>query len=227
MLAGCAMSTLQLTRYCATHPENADILLVEEDPARNELYAHALRSAGFRVTQRHNGHDALKAILARPPQLVVTDVTLPGIDGFELCRRVRAIEKTASLPAITVAALAEREQRAAAESAGFDSVLTVPCAPIDLLSEIYRALERSAELRARAEALRTKAAALRARSAAALSEGAAAHAASAALGANGAVAGQCTPRLRVEFNRTFVRCRDSGSRAGKARGYGTSPTTYV
>ena len=169
------MSTLQLSRYCAAHPETADILLVEDDRARNQQYADALRNAGFRVTQTHNGLDAWNAALAQPPHLVVTDVALPGMDGVELCRRLRSIEKSASLPAITVTGLARREQRAAAEAAGFDAVLTVPCAPTDLLSEIWRALEHSTELRARAEALRMTSGALRGRSATAQTERAPAH----------------------------------------------------
>ncbi|HET7220172.1 MAG TPA: response regulator [Vicinamibacterales bacterium] len=139
-------------------------MLAEDDRARNQAYAEALRSAGFRVTQTHNGLDAWKAVLARPPHLVVTDVSLPGMDGVELCRRLRSIEKTASLPAITVTGLTDREHSAAAAAAGFDSLLLMPCAPTDLLSEICRALERSAEERARAGALRMKSAVLRTRS---------------------------------------------------------------
>ena len=168
---GCfIMSTLQLSRYCASLPENADILLAEDDRARNQLYADALRSAGFRVTQTHNGLDAWKAALAQPPHLVIIEVSLPGMDGVELCRRLRAIEKTASLPAMTVTGLTDGEHRAAAEAAGFDSVLMSPCAPTDLLSEICRALERSAEIRARAGAARSRSA-TRARAATAPSAG--------------------------------------------------------
>jgi CheY-like chemotaxis protein len=143
------MSTMELRRFCAARPAEADILLVENDRASNDVYAKALRGAGFRVTQAHDGLEAWRALLSHPPHLVVTDLAVPGMDGVELCRRVRSIQKTASLPMITVTGLAGSSDRGIAAEAGFDEVLTKPCTPAALLDAIARALERSAERRAR------------------------------------------------------------------------------
>ena len=154
------MSTMELQRFCAARPAEADILLVEDDRDSNEMHAAALRRAGFRVTQAHDGLEAWRAVLAHPPHLVVTDLSVPGLDGVELCRRVRSIQRTASLPMITVTGLAASSDEPAAADAGFDEVLTKPCTPATLLDAICRALERSAERRARAQAQRARSVAL-------------------------------------------------------------------
>jgi CheY-like chemotaxis protein len=151
----------------------AHVLVVDDNPDNNEMYATALRGAGFRVTQVHDGMQAWKQVLSQPPHVVVTDLAIPGMDGFELCRRLRAIERTAGLPVITVTGLARDTDVQQAESAGFDAVLVKPCDPSTLLAAVNRTLSRSAELRqrsllqrSRVDELRKHAALVRERSAA-------------------------------------------------------------
>jgi CheY-like chemotaxis protein len=131
----------------STSADVAHVLLVEDDPDNNDMYATALRGAGFRVTQVHDGLQALRHVLAQPPHVVVTDLAIPGMDGYELCRRLRAIEGTAGLPVITVTGLARDTDVQQAQGVGFDAVLVKPCDPSALLAAVNRALAHSAELR--------------------------------------------------------------------------------
>ncbi len=144
------------TMPASTAADLAHILLVEDDPDNNDMYATALRGAGFRVTQVHDGLQAWKQVLSQPPHVVVTDLAVPGMDGFELCRRLRAIERTAGLPMITVTGLAHDTDVQQAQGAGFDAVLLKPCDPSTLLAEVNRTLAHSAELRMRSQVQRRR-----------------------------------------------------------------------
>jgi CheY-like chemotaxis protein len=145
----------------STAADPAHVLLVEDDPDNNDMYATALRGAGFRVTQVHDGLQAWHQVLSQPPHVLVTDLAIPGIDGFELCRRLRSIERTAGLPMITVTGLARDTDVQQAQGAGFDAVLLKPCDPSTLLAEVHRTLAHSAELKMRSQVQRRRVAELR------------------------------------------------------------------
>ena len=91
----------------AQQPE-ARLLVVEDDPNIVELLAASLRYAGFEVMTARQGQQALTAAGELRPDLVVLDVMLPGIDGFELCRRIRA---SSGLPIILLTARGEEADR--------------------------------------------------------------------------------------------------------------------
>ena len=113
------------------------VLIVEDDQDGRRMYADWLTNAGFRVDQAHNGLQALERALDSRPHVVVTDLNIPGIDGFELTRRLRQDSRTRDVPVIAVtgyAALASDPARA--RRAGCDAVLPKPCSPEDLEAAI-------------------------------------------------------------------------------------------
>jgi two-component system, cell cycle response regulator DivK len=109
------------------------VLLVEDDQAGRRMYAEWLAGVGFRVEQAHNGLQALERAFDAPPHVVVTDLNIPGIDGFELTRRLKQDARTRDVPVLAVtgyAAFASDPERA--HRAGCDLVLAKPCSPADL-----------------------------------------------------------------------------------------------
>src|SRR5262245_37278077 len=119
------------------------VLLVEDDQDGRRMYADWLTHAGFRVDQAHNGLQALERAFDSRPHVVVTDLNIPGIDGFELTRRLRQDSRTSDIPVIAVtgyAAFASDPGRA--RRAGCDAVLPKPCSPVDIeaaIRELIRA----------------------------------------------------------------------------------------
>ena len=114
-----------------------NVLLVEDDQDGRRMYVEWLTGAGFRVSQAHNGLQALERALDLLPDVVVTDLNIPGIDGFELTRRLKHDPRTRDIPVIAVtgyAAFAADPGRA--HRAGCDVVLPKPCSPDDLESAI-------------------------------------------------------------------------------------------
>jgi two-component system cell cycle response regulator DivK len=118
------------------------VLLVEDDPEGRRLYAEWLTDAGFRVEQAHNGLQALDRAFGSRPDVVVTDLDIPGIDGFELTRRLKQDLRTCEIPVLAItgyAAFASDPVRAL--RAGCDAVLPKPCSPDDLETAIRSLLE--------------------------------------------------------------------------------------
>jgi len=113
------------------------ILLVEDDEDGRRLYALWLTQAGFSVTQAHNGLQALEGAFESVPDLVVTDLNIPGIDGFELTRRLKQDPRTRQVPVVAVTGYAAfQADPGRAIRAGCDAVLEKPCSPDDLESAI-------------------------------------------------------------------------------------------
>jgi CheY-like chemotaxis protein len=119
------------------------VLLVEDDLDGRQMYATWLMGAGFNVQQAHNGLQALERAFDSMPDVVVTDLNIPGIDGFELTRRLKQDPRTSSIPVVAVtgyAAFASDPDRA--RRAGCDAVLPKPCSP-DELEAVIRSLMRA------------------------------------------------------------------------------------
>jgi two-component system, cell cycle response regulator DivK len=113
------------------------VLLVEDDQAGRRLYAEWLTQAGFNVKQAHNGLQALEQALDIVPDVVVTDLNIPGIDGFELTRRLRLDPRTRTVPVVAVTGYAAfAADPARAQRAGCNTILEKPCTPDDLEAAI-------------------------------------------------------------------------------------------
>lgn len=120
------------------------ILVVEDDPDIADLVRRYLQKGGFEVAVRGSGRDALTAIAAEPPDLLVLDLMLPHVSGLEICRIVRSDERTASIPIIMVTARVEESDRIAGLDLGADDYLAKPFSPGELVARVRALLRRTA-----------------------------------------------------------------------------------
>jgi DNA-binding response OmpR family regulator len=119
------------------------ILIVEDDPDIADLVAHYLDKAGFMTEHVTSGRDALTAIAAKPPELLVLDLMLPQVDGLEICRIVRSDKKTAAVPIIMLTARAEESERIVGLELGADDYLAKPFSPNELVARVRALLRRA------------------------------------------------------------------------------------
>src|SRR6476660_7082094 len=117
------------------------ILVVEDDPETRQFYTHALTLAGFRIDHAHNGFQALEKAFTTCPSIVVADIAVPGIDGIELCRRLRADTRTSSVPVLAVTGYGDRHYPDRALGAGANRVLIKPCEADMLIREVRLLLD--------------------------------------------------------------------------------------
>ncbi len=108
------------------------MLLVEDDPDTREMYSRYLSHSGLRVTEARTGRRALERVREARPDVVVTDIAMPEMDGIELSRRLRSTDATHDVPIIAVSGQASERVR----QAGADVVLEKPCEPDRLLHVI-------------------------------------------------------------------------------------------
>jgi two-component system, cell cycle response regulator DivK len=114
------------------------VLLVEDDRDTREMYSEFLSYSGLRVAEAPSGRRALETAREQCPDVVVTDIAMPGMDGLELSRRLRLCEPTRAVPIIAVSGNASERAR----EAGADVVLQKPCAPDYLLHVIEGVLDK-------------------------------------------------------------------------------------
>jgi DNA-binding response OmpR family regulator len=112
------------------------ILIVEDDPDIAQLVARYLDKAGFVTERAVSGRDALHAIKAKAPDLVVLDLMLPHVDGLEVCRVLRANDATAGIPIIMLTARAEESERIVGLELGADDYLAKPFSPNELVARV-------------------------------------------------------------------------------------------
>jgi len=123
------------------------ILIVEDNGDLRELYSKYFTLHGFRVQTASDGQVALAHAVDSRPDLIVTDLSMPHLSGWEMTRRLKHDPRTAHIPVIactggTLTTSAER-----ALEAGCDAYVVKPCLPQDLLQEAHRLLERSPDRR--------------------------------------------------------------------------------
>ncbi len=121
------------------------VLLVEDDPLAREGYAEFLEGGGFRVAQCETAEDAYSRSLELVPDVVVTDIALPGRDGFSLAADLRLQTRTRSIPIVAMTAYWAADVHERADRAGMTSILMKPCQPDHLIAELHRVL-RSTQL---------------------------------------------------------------------------------
>jgi CheY-like chemotaxis protein len=112
------------------------ILVTEDNPHAGLLLEYALEKEGFRPILAMDGMKALEQVAKEPIDLVLLDVVLPGMDGFEVCRRIRTSGNTASIPIIMISAKASEEDRAQALRVGADAYFQKPLGLSELISVI-------------------------------------------------------------------------------------------
>ena len=116
------------------------VLLVDDYRDARDMYGQYLEYSGYQVSQAANGVEALQRALEDQPAIILMDLSLPIMDGWEATRRLKADHRTAGIPvvALTGHALAGVSERA--REAGCDAFVTKPCLPEDLVREINRVL---------------------------------------------------------------------------------------
>ncbi len=119
------------------------ILVVEDDPDIAALVSRYLQKAGYAVEMLANGREALAAIAATAPALIVLDLMLPGADGLEICRAVRANATTAAVPIIMLTARAEESERIVGLELGADDYIAKPFSPNELVARVRALLRRA------------------------------------------------------------------------------------
>jgi two-component system alkaline phosphatase synthesis response regulator PhoP len=120
------------------------VLVVEDDPDIAQLVVRYLDKAGFSTEVLSNGRDAIAAIAARPPDLLILDLMLPQVDGLEVCRIARSSEATASIPIIMLTARTEESDRIVGLELGADDYLAKPFSPAELIARVRALLRRAA-----------------------------------------------------------------------------------
>jgi len=116
------------------------ILVVDDYQDAREMYAEYLQFSGFRVAEARNGNEAVEQAFALKPDLILMDLSLPGMDGWEATRRLKADERTSRIPIVALTGHALAGASEGAKKAGCDSFVTKPCLPDDLVVEVRRML---------------------------------------------------------------------------------------
>jgi CheY-like chemotaxis protein len=125
-------------------PEKSDrprVLLVDDYPDAREMYTEYLEFSGYEVIGAGNGVEALQRAVDASPDIILMDLSLPVMDGWEATRRLKADQRTASIPVVALTGHALAGISEGAKKAGCDAFVTKPCLPEDLVREIKKILD--------------------------------------------------------------------------------------
>jgi CheY-like chemotaxis protein len=124
--------------------DKLEILLIEDYDDTRELYATALRLAGYEVIEARDGSAALERLREHVPDLVLLDIGLPGMDGFQVAAKIREQPGLAETPIVLVSAYVQsRNAEELAGKAGAIFALSKPCAPEELIGAVDSVLRRT------------------------------------------------------------------------------------
>jgi CheY-like chemotaxis protein len=132
------------------------ILLVEDYDDAREMYRDYLEFAGFQVDTARDGHEALEQARRHNPDLVLMDLSLPGLDGWEATRILKKDPATSHLIVVALSAHALSAEGDRARAAGCDGFIAKPCLPHDLVEQITEYLKLQSESSARARRARSR-----------------------------------------------------------------------
>ena len=119
------------------------VLIVEDEPDIRELVVHHLKREGYQVSAASSGEEALRQVLAAPPDLVLLDLMMPAMDGLEVCRRLRQDPATAMLPIVMLTAKGDEVDRVLGLEIGADDYIVKPFSPKELVARVRAVLRRS------------------------------------------------------------------------------------
>lgn len=117
------------------------VLLVDDFQDNREMFADYLVYSGFEVAEAGTGGEALEKAFALRPDIILMDLSLPGLDGWEATRRLKADERTRAIPVVAVTGHALRGHAEGAMQAGCDAFVAKPCMPDDMVKLIRKLLE--------------------------------------------------------------------------------------
>lgn len=128
----------------STHqPADALVLVVEDYQDAREMYSAYLQFSGYRVAEATNGLEAIEKTLELMPDIILMDLALPKIDGWEATKRLKSDERTKHIPIVALTGHALAGFAEGAREAGCDAFVTKPCLPDALVAEIRRMLDRT------------------------------------------------------------------------------------
>ncbi len=128
------------------------ILVVDDDPTNTKLLKFLLSDEGYEVTAVHSPQEALSTLAANVYDLLILDIMMPGMDGLELCRRIRM---TSTTPIIFISARGEVKDKVTGLKAGGDDYISKPFDPNELLARTWAALRRTGQLANSESSLKT------------------------------------------------------------------------
>lgn len=117
------------------------VLMVDDEEQNRELLRDLLEVRGYQVTEAEDGEQALQKVAEIPPDVILLDLMMPGLDGFEVCRRIKGDPQTAHIPILLVTALHERNVRLAGIGAGANDFLTKPIDTQDVILRVRNAVQ--------------------------------------------------------------------------------------
>jgi DNA-binding response OmpR family regulator len=123
--------------------ESLQILVAEDDRDIADLIAHYLQKTGWQAHLVSSGDEALASARRNPPDVIILDVMMPGLSGFEVCRALRADKQTALIPIIILTARAEETDRVVGLELGADDYMSKPFSPNELVARIRALMRRS------------------------------------------------------------------------------------
>lgn len=118
--------------------QQINVFVVDDDPDTRDLLRFMLEEEGAIVTVATNAKEALSLLAEQLPAILVSDVAMPEMDGFQLIQQVRGLPQGAELPAIALTAYAREEDRLQAINSGFNDYLTKPVDPLELMRLIQQ-----------------------------------------------------------------------------------------
>jgi two-component system cell cycle response regulator DivK len=118
------------------------VLVVEDYADTQELYRELLAHAGFRAVGALTGEEAVRKALELVPDVILMDLSLPGIDGYEATRRIRRDPRLLQARILALTGHSSSSVHRSARQAGCDGLLTKPCRPAELVAEIKRLLDQ-------------------------------------------------------------------------------------
>ncbi len=118
------------------------ILVIDDDPVGTRLIEYILKQRGYQVLTAPNGLEGLKKAQNEEPALVVLNIMLPGMDGFEVCHRLRTEDKTAQLPILILSGRAQPIDRATGFKMGADDYIAKPATPSEIINRVESLLAR-------------------------------------------------------------------------------------
>src|SRR2546423_14797807 len=124
-----------------TKPDRPRVLLVDDYPDAREMYPEYLEFSGFDVVEAGNGIEALERAVDAAPDIILMDLSLPVMDGWEATRRLKADERTSSIPIVALTGHALAGISEGAKKAGCDPFVTKPGPPEDLVRAIQEILD--------------------------------------------------------------------------------------
>jgi two-component system alkaline phosphatase synthesis response regulator PhoP len=118
------------------------VLIIEDDPATARLVDYSLRHHGYQVITASNGLEGIRKARSESPDLVILDVMLPGMDGYEICHRLRSDPAMAKIAILMFSAKAQGVDKDMGLKVGADDYLTKPSAPAEIVAMVEKLLAK-------------------------------------------------------------------------------------